>query len=183
MASIGLEIGSVAVKLVSSGLDHEPAVIKYIRHEGNFRHIVNHDLRADIEKGRVAITGSAAKRLLDFPYFPESDCLEAAIRHYDVHPAILLTLGGEKFTLYTLRNGEICDIHKCPLCAAGGGSFPFQQFNRMGFTPEEGMAASLNGRKVPLAARCSVYCKSDATHKLNKGECSPADICRSLVED
>jgi predicted CoA-substrate-specific enzyme activase len=82
-----------------------------------------------------------------------------------------------------VKDGEIRDIHSSPKCAAGGGEFLFQQFSRMGLSPEEGIAAGLTGRIVPLAARCSVYCKSDATHKLNKGECTPADICRSLIGD
>ena len=34
---------------------------------------------------------------------------------------------------------------------------------------------------MTLASRCSVHCKSDATHKLNKGECMPADIACSLI--
>ena len=33
------------------------------------------------------------------------------------------------------------------------------------------------------ASRCSVHCKSDATHKLNKGECTPADVAVSLIAD
>ena len=36
---------------------------------------------------------------------------------------------------------------------------------------------------VPLATRCSVHCKSDATHKLNKGECTPGDVARSLIHN
>jgi hypothetical protein len=44
-------------------------------------------------------------------------------------------------------------------------------------------AISRSGRRVKLASRCSVHCKSEATHKLNKGECSPEDIAFSLIAD
>ncbi len=35
---------------------------------------------------------------------------------------------------------------------------------------------------VPLAARCSVHCKSDITHKLNRKEASVEDVLRTLHE-
>jgi predicted CoA-substrate-specific enzyme activase len=183
MKPVGLEIGSVAVKMV--GLDDvlRPALIKYQRHEGNFDKVIKGDLRPYLEEATVCVTGPAAKLLLNFPYQPESECLEAAIARQQLQPDMLLSLGGENLTLHTLQKGEIRDLYSSPKCAAGGGEFLFQQFLRMGFTPEEGIAASRQGQKVPLAARCSVYCKSDATHKLNRGECTPADICRSLIED
>ncbi len=183
MTPIGLEIGSIAVKMVSLDKELRPSVVKYLRHEGNFDRVINSDLRPYLEQGTVCVTGPAAKMLLNFPYQPESECLEAAIAQRQLQPDLLLTLGGENLTLYTLQNGEIRDLYSSPKCAAGGGEFMFQQFLRMGYSPEEGIAASLRGQKVPLAARCSVYCKSDATHKLNKGECTPEDICHSLIDD
>jgi activator of 2-hydroxyglutaryl-CoA dehydratase len=33
---------------------------------------------------------------------------------------------------------------------------------------------------VPLASRCSVHCKSDITHKLNRNEARPEDILHTL---
>src|SRR5208283_4299838 len=38
------------------------------------------------------------------------------------------------------------------------------------------------GNVVPLAARCSVHCKSDITHKLNRKEASVEDVLRTLHE-
>ena len=183
MIPTGLELGSVSAKLVTLGAGGQPGTTRYLRHEGDFPGVINGAFRDDLERGAVGVTGQAAKALLDLPYYPESECLETAIRQRQVRPDMLLTLGGENVTLYSLQDGEIRDLHSTPKCAAGGGEFIFQQFTRMGFTPEQGLAASKLGLRVPLAARCSVYCKSDATHKLNKGECTPADVCRSLIED
>ncbi|MEW6444288.1 MAG: acyl-CoA dehydratase activase, partial [bacterium] len=61
--------------------------------------------------------------------------------------------------------------------------FIVQQLQRMGLSLEQGLAQSRGGRLVQLASRCSVHCKSDATHKLNKGECTRGDIARTLIHD
>ena len=50
-------------------------------------------------------------------------------------------------------------------------------------TLPRGRTLSVSRRRVALASRCSVHCKSDATHKLNKGECTPLDIARSLLAE
>ena len=41
---------------------------------------------------------------------------------------------------------------------------------------------SSSGSVVPLASRCTVHCKSDVTHKLNRHEATPADILKTLHE-
>jgi hypothetical protein len=35
---------------------------------------------------------------------------------------------------------------------------------------DEAIRRSFDGKVVPLASRCSVHCKSDITHKLNRNE-------------
>ena len=55
-----------------------------------------------------------------------------------------------------------------------------QQIGRMGLGLEEAIRRSFLGKVVPLASRCSVHCKSDITHKLNRQEASPEDILRTL---
>jgi predicted CoA-substrate-specific enzyme activase len=82
-----------------------------------------------------------------------------------------------------MKNGIIKNIISTTKCAAGTGEFIIQQLQRMGMTIEEGIQASLNGEFTQLATRCSVHCKSDATHKLNKGECKPEDIAKTLIRD
>jgi predicted CoA-substrate-specific enzyme activase len=67
-------------------------------------------------------------------------------------------------------------------CAAGSGEFFVQQISRMGLGLDEAIRQSFAGKVVPLASRCSVHCKSDVTHKLNRHEASPADILRTLQD-
>ncbi|UCC20363.1 MAG: hypothetical protein JSV62_03485 [Promethearchaeota archaeon] len=82
-----------------------------------------------------------------------------------------------------MKDGIIKNIISSTKCAAGTGEFIIQQLQRMGMTIEEGIMASLHGEITQLATRCSVHCKSDATHKLNKGECRPEDIAKTLIRD
>ena len=45
---------------------------------------------------------------------------------------------------------------------------------------DEAIRLSFLGQVVPLASRCSVHCKSDITHKLNRHEATPADVLHTL---
>ncbi|HNV48188.1 MAG TPA: acyl-CoA dehydratase activase [Spirochaetota bacterium] len=182
-ACTGIEIGAVSVKWVLDGADGTTAVTH--RHEGDPRTKLR-ELFADESPGgnqRYVVTGQTARQLLDLPYRPETECLERALAHHGILPDILLSLGGETFTVYTLRSGVVKNVLSTTKCAAGTGEFIVQQLQRMDYSLEEGIAASASGTRVDLATRCSVHCKSDSTHKLNKGECTREDIVRSLIED
>ncbi|TWH49322.1 acyl-CoA dehydratase activase [Sporomusa sp. KB1] len=180
----GLEIGSVAVKWVRRTNSQE-YYMGMKRHEGNPLEKVQEIIKRYPAQGKVkmVVTGQAVKGLFNLPYRSESECLERALAHFDLKPDILLSLGGEIFSVYTLKDGRIRNIIPSSKCAAGTGEFLVQQLQRMDLTLERGIQESLNGNPVDLATRCSVYCKSDATHKLNKGECSRADIAKSLIDD
>jgi len=90
------------------------------------------------------------------------------------------SLGGESFLVYMLVNGRITNVLSHNKCAAGSGEFFVQQIDRMGLEMDEAVRRSFDGKIVPLASRCSVHCKSDITHKLNRHEASPEDILHTL---
>jgi len=92
----------------------------------------------------------------------------------------VVSLGGESFLVYLLTAGRITNVLSHNQCAAGSGEFFVQQIGRMGLGLEEAIRRSFQGKVVPLAARCSVHCKSDITHKLNRQEATPEDILRTL---
>jgi len=156
-----------------------------VRHEGDppkkIKEIFN-EYKTN-ESSKIVITGQAAKKLLSLPYYSEVECLEKALSYLNIKPDILISFGGEIFSIYPMKNGVIKNIISSSKCAAGTGEFIVQQFQRMGMSMEEGIEASLNGKFVEMATRCSVHCKSDATHKLNKGECQRADIAKTLIYD
>jgi predicted CoA-substrate-specific enzyme activase len=179
----GIEIGAVSVKYVSR--KNNDTIVKIIRHEGNPKKKVDEIFKQNplIDHSNIVVTGQAAKVLLDLPYRSETECLEKVLSHYQINPDIILSLGGETFIVYTLKNGRIKNILSSSKCAAGTGEFIVQQLQRMDLTLEEGIEKSCSGKIISLATRCSVHCKSDATHKLNKGECAPSDIARTLITD
>src|SRR4029079_4365540 len=94
----------------------------------------------------------------------------------------VVSLGGESFLVYILADGRIINVLSHNKCAAGSGEFFVQQIGRMGLGMEEAIRRSFAGKVVPLASRCSVHCKSDITHKLNRNEATSEDILHTLHE-
>ncbi len=180
----GLELGAVSLKFARKWENGE-TIFEIIRHGGNPREAVQSILNKYRKntKANIVVTGETAKGLLKLPYFSEVECLEKALSHFKLKPDILVSLGGETFTIYPMKSGKIHNIISTSRCQAGSGEFLLQQFQRMGFSIEEGIKASKSGVIVKLASRCSVHCKSDSTHKLNKGECTPNDIAKTLIHD
>lgn len=182
--SVGMEIGAISIKWVSK--DGNGKIEAHVsKHEGNAKKKAVEILDVFRNKNdvHVVVTGATAKTMLDLPYRSEAECIEKALSFHSLKPDILLALGGETFTLYAMKDGSIRNIISTTKCAAGTGEFIVQQFQRMNLSLDEGLEAAKSGKNVQLATLCSVHCKSDATHKLNKGECSPADIAFSLVND
>jgi predicted CoA-substrate-specific enzyme activase len=180
--SIGIEIGSVSIKYIAINGDN--AIFpKFVRHEGN---PVNKALEFLLlqpapDSSSIVITGQPSKVIFDLPYRSEIECIEKALSYHNLRPDILLSLGGENFIAYLLKDGKIKNLIPASKCAAGSGEFIVQQLQRMGLSLDEGIRESGKGNIIPLSTRCSVYCKSDATHKLNKGESTPADIAKTLI--
>jgi hypothetical protein len=117
----------------------------------------------------AVVTGPQSVSFLSLPYLPESICIEVALGHLGTQPDLVLSLGGESFVVYCMASGSVRRMMSSNRCAAGSGEFLVQQFGRMNLDLTSGIAAARLGRCVTLASRCSVHCKSDATHKLNKG--------------
>jgi predicted CoA-substrate-specific enzyme activase len=92
----------------------------------------------------------------------------------------VVSLGGESFLVYTLAEGKVTNVLSHNKCAAGSGEFFVQLIGRMGLEIDAAIELSSSGTVVPLASRCTVHCKSDVTHKLNRHEATPADILKTL---
>ncbi len=82
----------------------------------------------------------------------------------------IASLGGETFVVYSLdKTGKIIDIFSKNQCASGTGEFFLQQIKRMDLSIDEAISISHNAEPFRVSGRCSVFCKSDCTHALNKG--------------
>ena len=86
-------------------------------------------------------------------------------------PRTVISFGGETLLLYRVTGtGKIESVHSGNKCASGKGAFFLQQIARMNLDVEQALAAAHGATPCALASRCSVFCKSDCTHALNKGE-------------
>jgi predicted CoA-substrate-specific enzyme activase len=113
-------------------------------------------------------------------HLTEVAAIRRALRELGGDFDAVVSLGGEAFLVYFLTRGRITNVLSHNKCAAGSGEFFVQQIGRMGLGMEEAIQLSFQGKVVPLASRCSVHCKSDITHKLNRNEAAPADILHTL---
>ena len=90
-------------------------------------------------------------------------------------------MGGEELVLYTLSpEGQVQGTIAGNKCASGTGEFFRQQLGRMDMDLSEVNLIRADQQTCTLASRCSVFMKSDCTHKLNKREANRQEIALSL---
>lgn len=173
MRSLGMCIGASTVKIVS--IDDKYNILD--------RRIINHDCHpqqalTDIfdeidikDYTYAAITGRKFKDLLDLPKITEPIAAEYALKHVQSRNCrALISLGAENFILYALNDRyNIVSVQTGNKCASGTGEFFLQQIRRMGVSPEEAIELAHDSDPYAVSGRCSVFCKSDCTHALNKG--------------
>ncbi|MHC5110904.1 MAG: BadF/BadG/BcrA/BcrD ATPase family protein, partial [Planctomycetota bacterium] len=113
-------------------------------------------------------------------HISEVAATEAALAYVGGDFDAVASMGGESFTLYLLKDAKIQSVLVHNRCAAGTGEFLVQQIGCLGLTLEQAVAGALDGHVVPMASRCSVHCKSDITHTLNRNEATINDILHTL---
>lgn len=103
-------------------------------------------------------------------------------------PKTIISIGGQSSMVIGLEDGlkKSWQVARSPLCAAGTGRFLEQQASRLGITIEEFGAIALEWTSPPprIAARCSVFAKSDLIHLQQKGWPIPAmlaGLCDSVA--
>ena len=184
MYSLGINIGSSSIKTVL--LDGDSLVHhNIIEHEGDFLRtlknlIYNSKIPTD---SKVLITGTEGRYLVNSNNVIESICVEEAIKKLGIKADAVASLGGENFVVYTLdENGKIITSFSGNKCASGTGEFFRQQLGRMNMKLADVRTVPGESKPQPLSTRCSVFMKSDCTHKLNKGEATKYDIVLSLSD-
>lgn len=138
---------------------------------------------------RVATTGRKFRQSLDLFSIPEAEATELALGFVEQGreaPRALISAGGETVLVYILDNqGKIKNITSGNKCASGTGEFFLQQVRRMNLSPEEAVKLAAGCPEYKVSGRCSVFCKSDCTHALNKGvpvgEVA-AGLCRMMAK-
>ncbi len=183
---VGVGVGASRVKIVCGSGDFRSPAVFLQDHLGNPKEVIA-GLLAQIEPrsvGGLAVTGGDGASLLTGRKICECEAIEESLRLLDLKADAILSLGGESFVAYPLDSqGRVMDHVSGNRCAAGTVEFFKQQLGRMNLGIEEASRIAGSGKVVPLAKRCSVHCKSDCTHALNKSRCSVADIVHTLCHN
>ena len=173
MSCAGINIGALSVKAVV--LDGQRRDARVALHCGRPLETLR-EMLARTEFAGVEYFGVSGQ----LGHLTEVAAIRRAMRELREDFNAVASLGGEAFLVYFLTRGRITNVLSHNKCAAGSGEFFVQQIGRMGLGMEEAIQLSFQGKVVPLASRCSVHCKSDITHKLNRNEAVPADILHTL---
>lgn len=178
MESLGICLGASTVSLVRLRQQAGDVAAVWSRsrsHEGTPRRVLQ-EMLAGVEglgSLRICATGRKFRKFLDVATVSEPEAVELALRHLlpPGHPyRVVVSAGGETFMVYHLdEDDRIQNIHTGNKCASGTGEFFLQQIRRMSMTLEDVHGMAMPEKRHQVSGRCSVFCKSDCTHALNKG--------------
>ena len=178
---LGIDIGSVSVKVILLDEDDQIIYHSYTRSEGQPLLVLKNELESlfkEIDTSpikSVATTGTGGKlaaQLLDGIFVNEVIAQVKATALLCPETRTIIEMGGEDSKLillefdYLSNNLILKDFSMNTLCAAGTGSFLDQQAKRLKISIEnEFSQLALKSKKPPrIAGRCSVFAKSDMIH-------------------
>ncbi len=133
--------------------------------------------------GREAIPGELA-----WTQYSSSLATISGVLHRHPDARTIIGIGGQSTLVIELEDGlkKPWKVESNPLCAAGTGRFLEQQAYRLGISMEDfaSMALKCQGTPPRIAARCSVFAKTDLIHLQQKG--APLDamlyaLCESVA--
>lgn len=175
MKFIGLDVGSVSVKLVVLNERGDRLQGYYKRHKGHtlkmafeFLDEVTHMQPGD--DFSLSVTGSSGRLIanaLGIGFTNEVVAQSYATRKLYPQIRTIIELGGEDSKLIALGppgKGGISDFSMNSVCAAGTGSFLDQQAERLRLSIEEFSDLASKSKPSRIAGRCSVFAKSDMIH-------------------
>ncbi len=178
MEALGLCLGASTVGLVHirrDGNNIEILRTETITHEGNPRKVLLETLE-ELPNARelpIAVTGRKFINFVKLTTISEPEALERAVAHIrqkDDPYRVVVSAGGETFLVYHLdEDGKIQGIQTGNKCASGTGEFFLQQIGRMNLNVDDVAELGISDHPHKVSGRCSVFCKSDCTHALNKG--------------
>ena len=188
--SIGICLGATTFSLVEIKKRNNQLIIENIitkEHEGDPKNVLAHYLdKYNITGKYLCVTGRKFRHFTNIPSITEPEATELAyhfINQKKIDYDAIVSAGGETFMVYEIdKQGKISRISSGNKCASGTGEFFQQQIRRMNIDINKAIKLSKTSiNPHQLSGRCSVFCKSDCTHALNKGE-SIADVTAGLAK-
>ena len=190
---IGLDVGSVSVKLAKIDVHENLISSVYLRNSGLVE-TVREGLEAicdDSEVAGVGVTGSGRKFVGMFvgADLVKTEILAHTVGTLNYYPDVrtLMDIGGEDSKLMTLNDGILENFRLNSICSAGTGSFLESIAGRMGIRIEDvGDIALQSDQRLDFPSKCGVFTQSAVVSRKNSGA-SKEDVlmgvCRSLVSN
>ena len=182
--TLGIDLGSVTVKICAldeTGADHHAIEA----HDGDIAGAITRALATlglPPEARPLALaTGGAGRLRLAIAEAIAPLAIEAGLAALELKPRAVVCLGGEDLVVHAIdAQGRVLNCYAGNKCASGTGEYFRQQLARMDMSLGDLEQACPGAQVHRLSARCSVFMKSDCTHRLNKGEATKGDIALSL---
>jgi predicted CoA-substrate-specific enzyme activase len=188
--NVGIDLGSLYLKLIVTDEQNNIQKTVYCAHKGNPLEVLHEEiLKANINgNARVAVIGKNASLLEQAEsiyIFDEIKSLVVYIRKNYPYTRNIIDVGGGSCTLVRLdKDGNILNFETNSMCAAGTGAFLDEQAVRLGIDYEEISTFTYNGEPPSIAARCSVFARSDLIHRQQEGYGKDAmwsGLCKSMT--
>lgn len=182
---IGIDVGSVALSVVSIDCDRRWIESAYAFHLGDVAGALKKLIAPwDLSRGAfVALTGATSALIRSHGRYDSLIALITGCKQRHEKIGAILHVGGERFGLIQFNDSNQYSSYQTnSTCAAGTGGFLDQQARRLNLAGAEELAAEAlqNGSKIPkIATRCAVFAKTDLVHAQQEGF-SPAQICDGL---
>jgi predicted CoA-substrate-specific enzyme activase len=194
---LGLDVGSVNAKLALTDthgsiikLDTEKitsspkvavnSLLTRLSERFNLDHIVSAGISGS---GKTVIPEE-----FNWSEYSSSLSITSGLLHYHPDVKTIIQIGGQSSIVIQLEDGlrKPWKVTSNPLCAAGTGRFLEQQAYRLGISMDEFAKLALKCESSPprIAARCSVFAKTDLIHLQQKGvsiEAMLYALCESVA--
>jgi predicted CoA-substrate-specific enzyme activase len=194
---LGVDIGSVNAKLALIDDNSKVVQLDTEKVSSGPRAAVNSligrlagkiDLSAVTAAGVSGSGRAAIPRELGWSQYSSPLAIISGLLHHHPDARTIIQIGGQSTLVIELEDGlkKPWKVESNPLCAAGTGRFLEQQAYRLSISMEDFAAMALKCQGVPprIAARCSVFAKTDLIHLQQKG--APLDamlyaLCESVA--
>jgi predicted CoA-substrate-specific enzyme activase len=194
---LGIDIGSINVKLALIDATSKITHLASQKITSNPRSTVNtliKSLGQNYPLDQVVAVGvsGSGKAIVPPDYhwaeYSSSLAIASGVLQYKPDVRTIIQIGGQSSLVIELEDGlkKPWKVASNPLCAAGTGRFLEQQSYRLGINIEDfsSIALQFHGSAPRIAARCSVFAKSDLIHLQQKGvsvEAMLYALCESIA--
>jgi predicted CoA-substrate-specific enzyme activase len=191
---LGLDIGSVNVKLCVVAEDGRVVKFDVEKITSNAKSAVNSliDRLDNLDNIAAAGVSGAGKSVIPREFnwgdYSSSLAIASGLLHHYSDIKTIIQIGGQSSFVIGLEDGlkKPWKVASNSLCAAGTGRFLEQQAYRLSISMDDFAHLALQCEDSPprIAARCSVFAKSDLIHLQQKGVQMPAmlyALCESIA--